>query len=338
MIQVGALCYSSVFLFRDDKKKAIMSHPLWQPEVTNPPPIFEIYVGDFNTAGKKSKMLFVSAEKSRKDEVITLIKSIYDGTKKSYPNGAMMLFIPTHDSATSSTELCKKIIFNHEKYLGNETLFCIGGLQDLNTTITLRNNKQVTIHHLLKSLPVMSGMSRSQIFQHAEPNIAAMVTIVTFLAQDYNLVIARQATLETEIRQVLAPREEHKIFVDPDEGIWFGGANKSSKGQLNISMTNTDKASIEYVSHINKIMNSPPKKYTTPALKWGSGMTPADQPTISPYNPNNSHPQQPQPNSNNCSINSTIDQKLDQMKTTTNVYAMHNSTQGSYPLKTEPLI
>jgi hypothetical protein len=46
---------------------------------------------------KNQKMLFVSAEKSRKDEVIALFKSIYDCTKKSYPNGAMMLFIPTQD-------------------------------------------------------------------------------------------------------------------------------------------------------------------------------------------------------------------------------------------------
>jgi hypothetical protein len=72
-------------------------------------------------------------------------------------------------------------------------------------------------------------MSRPQLFQQAEPNVVALVTVVTFLAQDYNLVIARQATLETEIRQVLAPGEEDKGFVDPTEGIWFGGANKTKK-------------------------------------------------------------------------------------------------------------
>jgi hypothetical protein len=97
-----------------------------------------------------------------------------------------------------------------------------------------------------------------------EPNIAAMDTIITFLSQDYNLVMAHQETLEAEIRQVLADGEENKVFVDPEEWIWFGGVKKSKQGRLNISMQNSDRESMAYVSHINKIMNSPPKKCATP--------------------------------------------------------------------------
>jgi hypothetical protein len=145
----------------------------------------------------------------------------------------------------SMTDFHTKILFNHEKYLGDETLFCIGGFQDLNTMINLKNNKQVTICHLLKSLPASSGMSRPQLFQQAEPNIATMVTIVTFLGQDYELVIAWQAALETEIRQVLALGEEHKVFVDPEERIWFGIANKSKQGRVNIWPTQ-----IEHLWHM----------------------------------------------------------------------------------------
>jgi hypothetical protein len=153
MIQIGALCYSSVFLFRDDLKRAIMSHPLWKPTNPDSPPIFDVYVGDFIASSKKTKMLFVSAEKSRKEEVVSLFKTIYDDTSKSYPNGAMMLFIPTIDIATSSNDFQAKILFNHEKYIGD----VIGGFNNLNTSITLQNGKCVTIQYLLKSLlPLVS--------------------------------------------------------------------------------------------------------------------------------------------------------------------------------------
>jgi len=66
IIQVGALCYSSVFLFRDDLKKAIMLHPIWKPEFTDPPPFFDLYIGDFNAAGKKSKNALCFGRKIKK--------------------------------------------------------------------------------------------------------------------------------------------------------------------------------------------------------------------------------------------------------------------------------
>jgi hypothetical protein len=182
-------------------------------------------------------MLFISAEKSKADEVTNLFKSIYDGTNKLYPKGSMMLFLPTKDIYNYSNDFCTKIIFNHEKYIGNETLFSIGGFQDLKNTIKLKNGKLVTIRHLLKSMPASVGMSRAQLFQQAEPNLSAVVTIVTFQAQDHDLVMSRQNTLESEIRQVLANGEVEKIFVDDEEGIWFGGANKSKSGRLTITDT-----------------------------------------------------------------------------------------------------
>jgi hypothetical protein len=46
------------------------------------------------------------------------------------------------------------------------------------------------------------------------------------------LVIARQATLETEIRNVITEGEEDKIFIRTAEGIWFGGVNKNRNGNL----------------------------------------------------------------------------------------------------------
>jgi hypothetical protein len=71
-------------------------------------------------------------------------------------------------------------------------------------------------------------MSHLQLFQQAEPNPAAVVTIVTFQAQDRELVMARQATLKEEIRSAIADGEESKIFLNDIGGIWFGRVNKTN--------------------------------------------------------------------------------------------------------------
>jgi hypothetical protein len=74
-------------------------------------------------------MLFVFSEKSKAEEVTNLFKAFYDGTTKSYPNRSMMLSIPAKDIIHSPPDFRAKILFNHEKYIGEETLFSIDGFQ-----------------------------------------------------------------------------------------------------------------------------------------------------------------------------------------------------------------
>jgi hypothetical protein len=62
MIQIGALCYSHVLMHREQLKEVILSHPTWIPKDPSNPPIFDIYLSDFIAGGKKTKMLFISAE------------------------------------------------------------------------------------------------------------------------------------------------------------------------------------------------------------------------------------------------------------------------------------
>jgi hypothetical protein len=143
---------------------------------------------------KKTKIIFVSTERSHQEDVSNRFKKIYDGTQKSYPNGSMMLFIPLAELQTSPS-FCAKILFNHMQYLGEETIFSIGGLQDLNNTVLLQNGKATSIHLLLKCLPASAGMSRPLLFQNAEPNSSNVVTMVSYQKQDHPLVITRQAKL-----------------------------------------------------------------------------------------------------------------------------------------------
>jgi hypothetical protein len=93
MVPVGALCFSSLFMHREEIKRSILLHPSWNHEDTDEP-IFDIYVSDFLASPKKTKMLFVSAEKSKQEKIITFMKELYDGEPKQYPQGSMMLFIP----------------------------------------------------------------------------------------------------------------------------------------------------------------------------------------------------------------------------------------------------
>jgi hypothetical protein len=93
MVQIGALCYSHMLMNREVLKAAIIKHDLWKPDDDTDPPIFDLYLSNFIADQKKTKMLFVSSEKSKRTQVIKLFKTIYDSSPKEYPNGSTMVFI-----------------------------------------------------------------------------------------------------------------------------------------------------------------------------------------------------------------------------------------------------
>jgi len=158
-----------------------------------------LFINEFISKGKKTKMIFISAEQSKTKETVDLFKHLYDGSPKSYLNGCMMLFIPLIDGQQPTPEFRAKILFNHLQFLGEEAAFSTGGFQDLKNIIKPRNGNSVSLCTLIKSVPASTGMTRPQLFQHVEPNISGIVTMVTFQKQDSNLVFACQKTLESEI-------------------------------------------------------------------------------------------------------------------------------------------
>ncbi len=127
------------------------------------------------------------------------------------------------------------------------------------TLVKLKNGNSVSLFTLIKSIPASNGMSRPQLFQQMEPNISGVVTIVAFQKQDHDLVFQQQKTLEHEIHHLLADGEEDNIFVDNEDGIWFGGVNKTETGKI-LAVKQVDKSSLEYNKHIARFMKSPPKK------------------------------------------------------------------------------
>jgi hypothetical protein len=48
MVKIGALCFSSQFMFRDDLKQAIINHPSWNSDKMENPPIFDIFPASFS--------------------------------------------------------------------------------------------------------------------------------------------------------------------------------------------------------------------------------------------------------------------------------------------------
>jgi len=126
-------------------------------------------------------MLFISAERSKQNELTTLYKTLYNGSSKLYPNCTKMLFISLTYDTLSSTPFWEKIYYNHEKCIGEETVHRIGGLQDLKTLIHIKGSpQQISIHTLLKSLPASPGITSSQLYHHAEPNSTSKVTMVVY--------------------------------------------------------------------------------------------------------------------------------------------------------------
>jgi hypothetical protein len=89
-------------------------------------------------------------------------------------------------------------------------------------------------------------MSHPKLFQQAEPNHGAMVTIATFQAQDKESVLAPQATLEEEIHNVIAPGQESNVFLNELDGIWFGGVDKNKNGINFSDLKNKKKDDVKY--------------------------------------------------------------------------------------------
>jgi hypothetical protein len=261
MTIIGAFCYGSTWIYREDLKLHIMKHPEWTKQDTDPnkPLIFDLLLRTFRGIKKSTPMIFVSTERSKQETVREIFKIIYDGTAKTYPRGEMMLFFPTRNGDQYTPEQRERIIFNHETYLGEEEVTAIHGLQNLNTEITLKGGKTTTIRTLLKSLPATDGMSRNRLFQLADPNAGQTCTIVTFQKNDRLFIDQRKASIEQELRSVLAQGEASKLFTDEVEGIWFGGHARKRNGKP-IALSIPHKADLEYIKHTESLLNTQPKK------------------------------------------------------------------------------
>jgi hypothetical protein len=253
MVQIGALLFSSIYIYIycADLKLSILQHPLWKPNNPSSHPIFELFTADLISNDKKTRMIFVSAEKSRTTEVATLFSTIYDGTPKAYPNGAMMIFLPMHEDTPYTPEYRQKLIYNHESFIGKEDAITINRLQNLNNEVRLKNGEKTTIRMLLKSLPASQGMSRPQLFQFVEPNKSGVTTLATFQVQDKAFIEKRKHNLENELRAIINPEDTEKLFVSDTEGIWSGGILKN-KGEKIIG---TKQPSQHTQSHISQITN-----------------------------------------------------------------------------------
>jgi hypothetical protein len=74
MSQIGALCCGNLFMYCEDLKAAIINHPLWLPKDPNIPPILDLFISDFISPNKKTKMIFISTEQSHVNEMTDLFK------------------------------------------------------------------------------------------------------------------------------------------------------------------------------------------------------------------------------------------------------------------------
>lgn len=263
MVQIGALLYSSTFTFREDLKQAIINDPLWNPNKLPSAPVFDIYPADFQGPKKNTKMLFVSAEKSKQNEVATSFTNIYDGRDKTYPNGTMMIFIPLHQDIKYSDDYRQKLINNHVAYIGDEEAISIRGLADLGTQVNLTTGDVVMNRELLKILPAAPGMSLPYLFQLVELNNTGTVTMGIYQTTDREYVRQRAGDIEIELRALLATGEAKKCFVDEVMGITIGGTTKTKHGKI-LVVTEQSQATRDHIEYINSILHSPKKRSTTP--------------------------------------------------------------------------
>jgi len=144
MVQIGILCYGSIFTFRDNLKQAILNHHKWIPISNDGPPIFDIYIGKLNSASKRQKCSLFPVKNPNRKKHLVFLKSFTTVQRKLTPM-APCCFSYRSRISLDFLQFHQKIQFNHEKYTGEETLFCIGGFQNLNNIIKLKNGKSLSI-------------------------------------------------------------------------------------------------------------------------------------------------------------------------------------------------
>jgi hypothetical protein len=138
LITIGLLLYSSVFLFRENLKENITKDDGWNPDEEDFPFIFDLSLREFAGPQKRVPMIFVSAEKSKAEQAVRVFSSIYNGAHKDYPNNAPMLFIPLL-RMDHSPEYRKKLIYNHEAFLGDEDAITVTGIKCLDSLIVCKH-------------------------------------------------------------------------------------------------------------------------------------------------------------------------------------------------------
>jgi hypothetical protein len=96
MSLVGALCYGSSWIYREDLKIKILQHPVWKTFNSDPdrPIILDLIQRPFRGPKHSVPMIFVATECSTSDLVSEALQTLYDGTPKAYPRGDMLFFIP----------------------------------------------------------------------------------------------------------------------------------------------------------------------------------------------------------------------------------------------------
>jgi hypothetical protein len=62
-----------------------------------------------------------------------------------------------------------------------------------------------------------------------------------------------------ELKQVLAPGKEAKIFLNPEEGLWYGNVHQNKMG-MSMKTAQLTKTGQAYADPLNTMLSSPPKK------------------------------------------------------------------------------
>jgi hypothetical protein len=225
------------------------------------PIVIDLVVKPFKSPGRSVDMIFVRAERSKKELVQEFLLNLYDGTPKKYPRGDVLFFIPVaskleHDY---TDEQRTKYIFNHTTFVGDEDCMAIFGLADLCNEVKLKDGSIIAVRTLLKCLPASPGMSRNRLFQVVDKNPSYDCVIVTFQKCDRALVEDRKFGFEQEILSYIAPEQADQIFIDEIEGVQFVPAYHKFKGKI-IRVHHPTKTHQEFIRHADNIMSSPPKK------------------------------------------------------------------------------
>jgi hypothetical protein len=228
-IQLGFLIRSSVTIYRDDLKTAIMQHPLWAQSGSFE---FGLTIRLLHSPKLSVPTLCIETTKPHAAQAAEFFTTIYDGEYDELPLGINLLFFSTYNCAASNNDR-STLAQEQERFLTSERTITIKGLHPLDTKIRLATDdlNVISIRSLLLLLPITTNTTPlfHGIDRQHDPTIPFI--IAKYPEHHSDELIKTIPMIDTAIKIRSHTDDHDKIFINTNEGLTFGAEFQNYKNK-----------------------------------------------------------------------------------------------------------
>jgi len=284
LVTVGVLIRVSFTLHRNELAANTRSIIASLPE--NKRFDFSYRVDEWHFSDKSIDVIFVSVEQGKISNGMDYFCNMYNGSNKKVPMGHGLVFIPTYQIQITN-EMRDKIGYKQRAWRDNEVACFVHGFHDLSTPISLKNGSRLSIRSLLLQLPANDNLSKRTLFHGVDrcTEKSQGWIYVKYNREDSDLFKKQAPSIAYEIAQLVDENELHKVFIDPQTGLDFGGEwrHSFSANHKRGKRVNPVSADPALLAHYHSIMD----KMQPVVAKRQATQDPAPRPPVHPVTPMN---------------------------------------------------